>query len=118
MAKTPFEAEQLDPKTVAVRVETALDVRNADAFRALCEEHLRAGALRFILDFSAAKSLDSNGLGRLLWLYREVVPNGGTVVFGGASEPVAFVVRLTRIDRVFRQYPSVEAAYAALESQE
>ena len=43
-------------------------------------------------------------------LYRQLTPIGGQVVFASVSRPVQVVVQLTRTYKVFRQFPTVEAA--------
>jgi anti-sigma B factor antagonist len=47
-------------------------------------------------------------------LYREISPEDGKVAFADVSRPVQVVVQLTRTYKVFRQFPSVEAAKESL----
>jgi anti-sigma B factor antagonist len=44
-----------------------------------------------------------------------VSPLEGQVVFASVSRPVQVVVQLTRTYKVFRQFPSLEAAREALQ---
>lgn len=97
-----------------VKIEKALDFRNAAEFKTLCQDQVRSGARNFILDFSDTGILDSTGLGSIFSLYRQVSPLNGQVVFAAVSRPVQVVVQLTRTYKVFRQFPSVEAARDAL----
>lgn len=101
-------------ESMIVRVGKALDFRNAAEFKTVCQEKVRGGARNFILDFSETGILDSTGLGSIFSLYRQVSPLNGQVVFAAVSRPVQVVVQLTRTYKVFRQFPSVEAAEDAL----
>jgi anti-sigma B factor antagonist len=109
-----FDVESLASDTVVVHMGEALDFRNADEFKATFQEHVEDGVENFILDFSETEVLDSTGLGSIFSLYREISPEDGKVAFADVSRPVQVVVQLTRTYKVFRQFPSVEAAQEAL----
>lgn len=108
-----FDAETASTETVIIHVGEALDFRNADAFKTTFQEHVEEGVRQFILDFSDTEVLDSTGLGAIFSLYREISSDDGKVAFADVSEPVQVVVQLTRTYKVFRQFPSVEAAREA-----
>jgi len=108
-----FEVETAPRETVIIHVGEALDFRNADEFKETFEEHVENGIRQFILDFSDTEVLDSTGLGSIFSLYRAISPDDGKVAFADVSEPVQVVVQLTRTYKVFRQFPSVEAAQEA-----
>lgn len=109
-----FSIEPCNHESVIVRIGKALDFRNAAEFKTTCQEQVRSGVRNFILDFSDTGILDSTGLGSIFSLYRQVSPLEGQVVFASVSRPVQVVVQLTRTYKVFRQYPSVDAARDAL----
>lgn len=109
-----FDAETISAETVVIHVGEALDFRNADEFKETFQKHVDMGVRQFILDFSDTEVLDSTGLGSIFSLYRAVSPDDGRVAFADVSEPVQVVVQLTRTYKVFRQFPSVEAAQEAL----
>lgn len=109
-----FDVESLSSETVVVRMGEALDFRNADDFKDTFQEYVEDGVRNFILDFSETEVLDSTGLGSIFSLYREVSPDDGKVAFAEVSRPVQVVVQLTRTYKVFRQFPSVDAAKEAL----
>lgn len=108
-----FTIKSASPNAVVIRVGKALDFRNAADFKAACQEHARNGVRYFVLDFTGTGILDSTGLGVIFSLYRQITPNGGQVVFASVSRPVQVVVQLTRTYKVFRQFPTVEAALEA-----
>ena len=103
--------------TAVVCIGKALDFRNAAEFTQACQSRIDGGTRSFVLDFSGTGILDSTGLGAVFSLYRQLTPLGGQVVFAAVSRPVQVVVQLTRTYKVFRQYPSVEAAQQQLLSR-
>lgn len=109
-----FDVESRSSETVVVHMGEALDFRNADDFKDTFQEHVEDGVRNFILDFSETEVLDSTGLGSIFSLYREISPDDGKVAFADVSRPVQVVVQLTRTYKVFRQFPSVDAAEEAL----
>ncbi|PQJ33630.1 anti-sigma B factor antagonist [Salinibacter sp. 10B] len=109
-----FDVESLSSETVVVHMGEALDFRNADSFKSTFQAHVEDGVRNFILDFSETEVLDSTGLGSIFSLYREISPDDGKVAFADVSRPVQVVVQLTRTYKVFRQFPSVQAAKEAL----
>lgn len=109
-----FTLESENQETAIVKIGKALDFRNAAEFKSTCQEQVRSGIRNFILDFSDTGILDSTGLGSIFSLYRQVSPLEGQVVFASVSRPVQVVVQLTRTYKVFRQFPSVDAARDAL----
>lgn len=111
-----FDVELLSSDTVVIHIGEALDFRNADEFKATFQEHVENGVRQFILNFADTEVLDSTGLGAIFSLYREISQDDGKVAFATVSEPVQVVVQLTRTYKVFRQFPSVDAAEEAFSS--
>ncbi|MFK7844761.1 MAG: STAS domain-containing protein [Rhodothermales bacterium] len=109
-----FTIAPFDTDTAVVTIGKTLDFRNADDFKTSCQNQVESGKHNFILDFSDTGILDSTGLGSIFSLYRKVSPLNGQVVFAAISRPVQVVVQLTRTYKVFRQFPSVDAAMQAL----
>jgi anti-sigma B factor antagonist len=110
-----FIIEPVTHDSVVIRVGKALDFRSAADFKAAAQEQVRSGVRNFILDFTDTGILDSTGLGSIFSLYRQVSPLSGQVVFASVSRPVQVVVQLTRTYKVFRQFPTVEAARDAIQ---
>ncbi|CAN5576448.1 hypothetical protein BH23BAC4_BH23BAC4_08900 [soil metagenome] len=111
-----FAIQQTAHDTVVIRIGKALDFRSAAEFKGACVQHARNGVRNFVLDFTGTGILDSTGLGAIFSLYRQLTPEGGQVVFASVSRPVQVVVQLTRTYKVFRQYPTVQAATEALQA--
>lgn len=109
-----FKVEPFAHDTAVIRIGKALDFRNAADFKSVVQDQVHDGIKNYILDFTDTGILDSTGLGSIFSLYRQVSPMSGQVVFASVSRPVQVVVQLTRTYKVFRQFPSVEAARDAL----
>jgi len=112
-----FPLQTAAPDIAIVRIGKALDFRNAAEFKTTCQNSVQDGTRNFVLDFTGTGILDSTGLGAIFSLYRQLTPLGGQVVFASVSRPVQVVVQLTRTYKVFRQYPTVEAAHQQLRSR-
>ncbi|MCS7081740.1 MAG: STAS domain-containing protein [Bacteroidetes bacterium] len=109
-----FSVRGITPRTHVIAVGKALDYRNAQEFKNLIDALLQAGVLNLILDFSNTGILDSTGLGAIFSAYRKITPRGGHIVFANLSRPVQMVIELTHTNRIFKIFPTVEAAQAAL----
>ena len=111
-----MKARVAAPKVAVIEVGAALDYRNAKSFAAAAREQLATGIRHVVIDFRGTGILDSSGLGALFVLHRRVTPFGGAVSFACVSAPVRAVIQLTRIYRVFRQFPAVDDAVRAAAS--
>ncbi len=109
-----FTLEKPVPTVVVVHVGRALDCNNHEAFEIACHEHRRAGIQLFVLDFEGTQELGASGVGAIFELYRNLTPVGGNIVFACLSSPVKVVVQLTRIYKIFRQFPTIETAIEAI----
>ncbi len=92
---------------------TRIDAASAGEFRKSISALSSRGVSRFVLDLSGVALIDSTGLGALVAALK-ASGRPGSVVVSGARDAVATLFRLTRMDRVFRQYPSEIEAAAAL----
>lgn len=104
---------RVSPDVAVGRVGGTLDYRNAHAFVAAAQSPAARGALHFVLDFEKTGHVDSRGLAAVFSLFRAVSARGGTVSFARPSVAVSRVVQITRVYRVFRQFPTLDAAVAA-----
>jgi anti-sigma B factor antagonist len=66
-----------------------------------------------ILDLSGVTFIDSSGLGALIGSLK-VMSDDGELILCGARDSVAGMFKLTRMNKVFRMFPSVEDAVSAL----
>ncbi len=109
-----FTVQLISDDTVVVAIGAQLDFRTVSDFKAVYRDQIGAGTRNFILDFTDTGSFDSTGLGSLFTLYRTIAPLGGDIFFASLSKPVLKAVHMTRTYKVFRLFPSVDAACIAL----
>ena len=109
-----FPVQIIADDTVVVTIGAMLDFRTALDFKAVYQKQIGAGARNFILDFTDTGSFDSTGLGSLFTMYRRISTVGGDVFFAALSGAVLFTVQLTHADKVFRLFPTVDAAREAI----
>jgi anti-sigma B factor antagonist len=90
-----------------------IDAASAAAFRESLAAFVQRGLVRFVIDLSTVGFIDSTGLGALVSALKHAGPSGEVVV-SGARESVATLFKLTRMDKVFRMFPTEAEAAAAL----
>ncbi|HKN82312.1 MAG TPA: STAS domain-containing protein [Pyrinomonadaceae bacterium] len=66
-------------------------------------------ASSLILDLSNVTMMDAHGLGVMLQLREEAQARGMRIEFANVSEPLRQLLRITRLDTVFRIEPRVES---------
>jgi len=93
-------------------LEERMGADRALNFKQSMSKYIEQGHHAFVLDFSEIKFIDSAGLGTILALLKRV-GKGGEILITGASETVSSMFKLTRMDRVFPMYASVDEALAA-----
>ena len=85
------------------RIDAAVAIQFKDALRAQSD----AGAERVVLDLGQVDFIDSSGLGAIVAAMKQLSPR---LDLANLTAPVDRVFRLTRMDTVFRIYPSIDAA--------
>jgi anti-sigma B factor antagonist len=104
-----------------VLVVEVLEVRLAtNAARDFGEQlaHLiELGHRRIILNLQRVRFIDSSGLGMIVMVQRRLV-EGGEIAIVSSQEPVLTVLKLTRMNKIFRIFPDEAAAAAALGQSE
>lgn len=86
-----------------------LDASVAPGLKEQVSAVLPGAPTRVVIDLSGVSFVDSSGLGALVALLKRVGPTG-SLVLAGVQPPVAKLLALTRLDRVFEVQPSVRAA--------
>ncbi len=109
-----FSIDPITTDTAIVTVGDHLDFRNASDFKVILKDRVRLGTRKFILDFSDTKTFDSAGLGSLFMLYRQLAPLSGVICFASTTDVVKYAVQVTRLYRMFPQFPTVEVARKAI----
>jgi anti-sigma B factor antagonist len=101
-----------DVLVLAIR-ERRLDVRSAAAFKDQMEAFVSGGAEWIVLDLSDVEFMDSSGLGAVVSSLKQLGQKGD-IAIAASREAVTALFTLTRMDKVFRMFPTVDAAQQAL----
>jgi len=95
--------------SVAWGEPTVMDAACADELRTSFTE-LERKASRIVLDMRQVGFIDSSIIGALVGLLRRARAAGGDVKIAGVTPEVEMIFEVTRLHRVFRILPSVDAA--------
>ena len=68
---------------------------------------------RIVIDLSRATYIDSAGLAALILAMQQVEAYGGKFFLSGLEETLRLIFETSRLDRIFRIFPNVDAALAA-----
>ena len=108
-----FYYHEIDDDVLVLRADGGLNAENADEFLEKVEALVEAGLRKIIVDCSGLTYVSSSGLGTLIRLHRNMAQIGGNVKVAAISGPVAQVLELTRLTRLFEIYPDVDRARLA-----
>lgn len=98
--------------TVAAnRIDAAIAIQFKEDMRVETDD----GPNRVILDLARVDFVDSSGLGAIVASLKQM-GNGRRLDLAGLTPTVDKVFRLTRMDTVFKLYPSLDDALAPLDS--
>lgn len=87
-----------------------LDTQNAPDLKSELVVLAKGGVKNFIIDMSATRYCDSSGLGALLMGKRLCRETGGSFVVSGMQEPVARLVKISKLDSVLNLTPTIDEA--------
>ncbi len=85
----------------------------ASEFKKEVTGHLAPGVRIVLLEMSQVNFVDSTGLGALVAI-RKQLGNGGMLGVCGAQQILMEFFELTRLDKIFQFFPSVESGVAEL----
>ncbi len=80
----------------------------------LVPQLLKTGHKNLVFDLSGVTHIDSTGIGRFIDTFSRLGQVGGQMRLACASGAVRDSFRVTRLDTVFKFYPTVEAACEGL----
>lgn len=90
-----------------------IDARSAPDLKEKIGGFVSAGSEWLVLDLSEVEFVDSSGLGAIVSALK-LLGRKGDLVIAGAREPVQALFKLTRMDKVFRMFPTADEARQAL----
>jgi anti-anti-sigma factor len=80
----------------------------------LVPQLLKVGRKNLVFDLTGLTHIDSTGIGRFIDTYSRLGQAGGQMRLAGATGAVRDSFRVTRLDTIFRFFPTVEAACEGL----
>lgn len=92
--------------------EKRLDAVIAASFREAMVARIDQGQRNIVLDMSQVSFMDSSGLGAVVYVLKHL-GHTGRLHICGVTPGVMAVLKLTRMDRVFKTFDSRQAAIAA-----
>jgi len=119
--------EDVDPSELAtverlsgafVVTVTSRQLRGLDArvlFAELTRQAAEQSSPRFILDLQIVEVMDSACIGAMVEMQGQLQDKGGRIALVNPSEHIAYLLRLTRLDRLFPISRDVMTAIAQLE---
>lgn len=100
-------------ETVVFKLTGSLDLATSPSVRAALLEETGEGQKHdVIVDLTGLEFLDSTGLGALIGAQRRALENDAEVRLVVSDGPIARLLNITGLVRVFGVYPSLEAALA------
>ncbi len=93
-------------------LDRRLDAHGAPDLKARVGNEIGKGAARIVLDLTDVEFVDSTGLGAILSILKRLP--GQTLVLAGCRPPIVELLKLTRLDRVFKLFSTQADAIAAL----
>jgi anti-sigma B factor antagonist len=110
-----MDLEQHSVGSVRVTIihEPRVDAKSGGELHAAIRQLIDGGDRRIVIDLSAVRFIDSTGLGALVASFKHM-GKSGQLVLCGVCDAVVTLFKLTRMDKVFRLFPSREAAVAAI----
>ena len=103
---------------VARVLDRRIDAHAAPDLKAQVGAQMDAGKGRVVLDLSEVELVDSTGLGAILFLYKKAPRPGGGFVLCGCRAAVLDLMKLTRMERVFKFLPTEAEAVASIAGPE
>lgn len=94
-----------------VRPEGRLTASGAPRLKQAIKRLIDEGNSRIVVDLGQTEFIDSSGLGALIGGLKAARLAEGDLRLAAASDSVKSVLKLTSLDRVLRDHPTVEAAF-------
>src|SRR5205807_5437757 len=108
-----FSFRRTGRATAVIVPDGALDLGSAPQLKRTLAQRASEGCNRIIIDLSCVTFMDSTALGVLVGIRRRLGP-GGVVAVAAASLQAETLFQLTRLDRTFQMFPTVDAALVSL----
>jgi anti-sigma B factor antagonist len=94
-------------------LEGEIDLHVSPALTETLKAMTKKKPKRIVIDLSGATYIDSSGLAALILAMQRVEAYGGRFFLTGLHETMRSIFETSRLERVFRIFPDVDAALAA-----
>jgi anti-sigma B factor antagonist len=113
--------ENFSPATPVLRPDRAnvlplegdIDLHVSPVVREALNAMIKKKPARIVIDLSRVTYIDSSGVAALILAMQEVEAYGGKFFLSGLQETLRLIFETSRLERVFRIFPDVDAALAA-----
>lgn len=103
--------KEITPGTIVIALAGKLVLgQHSEQITDLVGELLRQGKRRIVFDVAGVTRIDSTGIGRFISSYNQIASARGDMRIAAAPGHVFGAFHVSRLDTVFRFYPTVEAA--------
>lgn len=99
---------------IVIRLPEIFSAKEARKLRRELKDKVANAGANVVVDLSRVRKIDSRGLEALLGCMEEVARQDGALQLGGVSPEAATMLELTRMDRLFRQFPSFDSEAVTL----
>lgn len=110
-----FQTQKVSNALIVKLSQPRLDAKIAVTFKDQITALINEGNSSLILDLSGVDFVDSSGLGAIVTCLK-ILGRKGDLVISGVKNDVMTMFVLTRMDRVFQLFPTVEDATKALDA--
>ena len=97
-------------------LEGDIDLHVSPAVREVLNAVIKKKPKRIVMDLSRVTYIDSAGIAVLIRAMQEVEAYGGKFFLSGLQETLRSIFEISRLERVFRIFPDVDAALAGSEA--
>lgn len=102
------------PGLIVALVQGRFDAHSVDEYSSCVVEAVGETRPNVIVDLYGVEFMDSSALAALVTTLKRTMERGGDTVLARVSDAARIILELTRLDQIFAQAPTVEAARAYL----
>lgn len=89
-----------DGAAVTLSITGELDAVSVPELRPALDELINNGCKKVVIDLSGLRLIDSSGVGAIVYLFRRIRTQGGTVSVRGATDQPLAILRLLKLDQI------------------
>lgn len=97
-----------------IRFSGEIDVYTAPMFKKAIYEAIDSGKKHIVVDLTNVSYMDSSGFGTLLGATKRLRPVGGSLSLVGCNDVITRILKITRLDTIFRMHPSETDAVSTI----